>query len=193
MRLESRPPLSIAPSGTSLIRRSRTDSSSFSSSALRPLLSLRAGAVAGAGNVQYGSTRHGSAVDDEPVAGRELRDPGERGARRREVAEREVGVDCVVVELGRDEPAREDALQLRREHDHVARASPVQRLDTKPVARDDAGAAVRVPDGNRELAAEPLGEGGAVLLEQVRQDLGVAARCEPVAVPLEVARMSTWL
>jgi hypothetical protein len=32
IRLESRPPLSMAPSGTSLMRRMRTDSSSFSSS-----------------------------------------------------------------------------------------------------------------------------------------------------------------
>ena len=49
-----------------------------------------------------------------------LRDAGERRQRARDEAEREVGVDRLVVELGVDEAAREHALQLGGEDEQVA-------------------------------------------------------------------------
>ena len=49
IRLESRPPLSIAPSGTSLMRRMRTDSSSFVEHDLGPFAPTSAASRSGAG------------------------------------------------------------------------------------------------------------------------------------------------
>ena len=49
IRLESRPPLSIAPSGTSLIRRIRTDSSSRASSSSLHSASDSEGSACGSG------------------------------------------------------------------------------------------------------------------------------------------------
>ena len=65
IRLESRPPLSIAPSGTSAISRSRTDSSSCSSSPSMCSCALRC-ATTGSGYSQNRSTRRPS----EPATSR---------------------------------------------------------------------------------------------------------------------------
>ena len=65
-------------------------------------------------------------------------DPDERCVRRGHVAERQVGVDRVVVELdGASRPLGEQALELGGEHDESSVRRPVQRLDAEPVAGDD--------------------------------------------------------
>ena len=74
IRLESRPPLSIAPSGTSLMSRSRTDSSSCREQQLLGLLRQAQAAIgAGAGRRPVALDLARVVLDDEPVPGQELR------------------------------------------------------------------------------------------------------------------------
>ena len=82
MRLESRPPLSIAPSGTSLISRRRTDSSSPSSRPSIVSSSERSGRGAGSGYAQYCSTRtpSGSTTSECPGISFETPASGVAGA-----------------------------------------------------------------------------------------------------------------
>ena len=61
-----------------------------------------------------------------------------------------------------------------------------QRLDAEAVARENEPAGAAVPQRYREHAAQPLGEAVAVLLEEVHDHLGVAARPEAVAGRLEL-------
>src|SRR5581483_6615740 len=93
-------------------------------------------------------------------------------------------VDRRVVEVGLDEPAREQALELRCEDEQIAAGRIVERLDAEAIARDQAGSVSLVPDCQRELAAQPLGEGVARVLVEMRQDLRVAAAPEPVRAKL---------
>ena len=125
-------------------------------------------------------------LDDQLVAVRELAHPEERRRRRREVAEGQVGVDRLEVELGRDEAAREHRLQLGGEDDDVVDDRVVERLDAEAVARDQGSPARRVPDAERELAAQPARQLLAGLLEEVREDLGVAAGAEGMALALQL-------
>ena len=131
IRLESRPPLSIAPSGTSLISRSRTDSSSLSRTISRPLL----GAVARVGigrRVAPPALEARLAIrHDEPFARLELAHVAQRRHRPRNVTEHQVGRDRLGVELVADEAARQHALELRAEHDDVAGERVVERLDAR--------------------------------------------------------------
>ena len=89
-------------------------------------------------------------LDDEDAARLELSHCGERRRRRREEAERQVGVDRLVVEVGRDEPAREEALELGREDEEVTADRVVDRLDPEPVSCDHATLACLVPDRDPE-------------------------------------------
>src|SRR5262249_55468593 len=96
-------------------------------------------------------------------------------------AEHHVGVDRVVVEFGRDEAARKQALQLGGEDDQVAGLRVVHRLHAEPVARDHEAPLAPVPDRHAELPADVLGELRADLLVEVREDLRVAAALEAMA------------
>ena len=76
--------------------------------------------------------------------------------------------------------------QLGGELDLAADVAVVERLDPVRVAREHEPAALRVPERDGEHAAQPLGEALAVLLVQVDEHLGVAARREPMPGPLEL-------
>ena len=146
IRLESSPPLSIAPSGTSLIRRSRTDSSSSAEQPRAPLLDVAAALERRlADSSSTAAARRAPFSIDEDAARLELLHRRERRRGRREEPEREVGVDRLVVEVGRDEPAREQALELGGEDEQVAADRVVERLDPEPVARDRRRAAAPGP------------------------------------------------
>ena len=125
-------------------------------------------------------------LDHEDAAGLELLHGGQRCRRRGEEPEREERVDRLVVEVARDEPAREQALELGREDERVAADGVVDRLDPEPVARDHTATANLVPDGDPEHPAQLLREHRPVLLVQVRQDLGVAAARKGVAAAPQV-------
>ena len=92
---------SIAPSGTSLISRSRTDSSRLGEQALAPLLDAAAALERRLRVAPVPSLLDLAVLDDEDAAGLELLHGGERRRGRREEPEREERVDRLVVELGR--------------------------------------------------------------------------------------------
>jgi hypothetical protein len=128
-------------------------------------------------------------LDHDPLARAELADLLERRHRIRDVAEREVRRDRLGVELRVHEAARQHALQLRAEDDHVVRERVVERLDAQPVAHEHTAAALAVPDREREHAAQAVRQRRAVLLVEVREDLGVAAAAEHVAaIPQPLAQ-----
>ena len=186
IRLESSPPESIAPSGTSLISRSRTDSSSLARSRSACSSIVGPGSGAGAGYDQNARSDTVPSSDDERVARKQLSHAAQRRERRREEAEREIRVDRRVVELEVDEPRCEHALELGGEHEPISGRRIVERLDPEPVAREDGATASVVPDGDPEHPAELLRERVAVGLVEMRDDLGVAAAGEAVAVGAEL-------
>jgi hypothetical protein len=70
-----------------------------------------------------------------------------------------------------------------------------QRLLAHPVARDEEPTAAAVPQGEGEHAVQVADAVDAVLLVEVRDDLGVAVGGEPVAarpqVPPQLSPLST--
>ena len=132
------PPLSIAPSGTSLISRSRTDSSSTVEQRFAPSSTAQSAIGRRLRIRPVRARRDAAARRSTSSDGRacSFEHAGKRRQRAGNEAERQVRVDRLVVELGADEPAREQALQLGREDEQVADDRVVQRLDAEPVARD---------------------------------------------------------
>ena len=127
----------------------------------------------------------GAVVDHEPVAGEEFVHAGERGVGCGHEAEGEVGLDRVVVELDRDEPAGEQALQLGGEQHEVIDLRPVERLDPEPVACEHGASGACIPNREPEHSPEPLDEAIVLGFVEVREDLGVATASEPVAVAFQ--------
>ena len=116
------------------------------------------------------------------MPGRELADVAEDRVRRRDRVEGEERLERVEVDL-----AARQRPQLRREAQLVAAVPVVERLDPVAVAREHEAAPPRVPDRDREHPAQPLGEAEPVLLVEVDERLGVAARAELVPGALELA------
>ena len=81
------------------------------------------------------------------------------------------------VGLGANQAAREDRLDLGAEEQPVAGERPVERLDAEAVAREQQAPPRRVPDREREHAAEALDAVVAPLLVGVDDRLGVASAC----------------
>src|SRR5687767_8943960 len=90
---------------------------------------------------------------DQPMSRKQLLDSGERRVGSGEEAEREVGVDSLVVEARIDPAAREDALQLRAEDEEVVGDGVVERLDPEPVACEHRAPSLGVPDREPELSS----------------------------------------
>ena len=114
------------------------------------------------------------------MAWHQLPHGGQRRQRARDEAERQERVDCLVIQIGGNEPAREHALQLGAEDEHVAGFGVVERLDAEPVARQHRPPLAPVPEREAEHPAEPARKIGTGVLVEVRDDLGVAAGQEPV-------------
>ena len=117
----------------------------------------------------------------EAFARLELAHLAKRRHRPRHVTEHQVGRDRLGVELVADEPARQHALELRAEHDHVAGKRVVERLDAESVADQYPAPLGAVPGRDGEHPTQSLCQTGAVLLVQVGEDLGVAAAAQNVA------------
>ena len=96
--------------------------------------------------------------------------------RPRDRVEGEKRLERVEVDLA----ARKRA-QLGGERELVAVVAVVERLDPEAVAGEHEPAALGVPEREGEHAAQPLHEALAVLLVEVDEHLGVAARAEAVA------------
>jgi hypothetical protein len=115
------------------------------------------------------------------VPGRELSHVAEDRIRGRDRVEGEEGLEGVEVDL-----AARQRPQLGREAQLAADVAVVERLDPVAVAGEHEAAASCVPDRGREHPAQPLGEAEAVLLVQVDERLGVAARAQVVAGAFEL-------
>ena len=117
----------------------------------------------------------------QDVTGLELAHLAEDRQRPGNGVEREERVERVEVDL-----AARKRPQLGCERDLAVGLAVVERLDPVRIASEHQPPALRVPERDREHPAQPLGEALAVLLVQVHEHLGVAARREPVPGPLEL-------
>ena len=129
-------------------------------------------------------TRQRAVLPDERGSGLQPLDRGEGCVLARHVTERQVIGDRLPVDraVGAEREKRRD---LGGEREASRRLRCVERLDPEPVACEHKPPPPRVPEGDREHAAQ-LGEArGAVLLVQVRHRLHVAAPPERVPAPRE--------
>ena len=116
------------------------------------------------------------------VARLELANCAERCRGRRDVPELEIRVERVPVELSMRQADNVECLQLRREPDSPGSGRDVERLDAEPVAGEEQRLLGRVPDGEREHAAQPLHALRPVLFVEMQDDLGVALSGEHVSL-----------
>src|SRR5439155_2495479 len=123
---------------------------------------------------------HPLGAGQEQLAGAELAHLRERAERAREEAERQVGLERLVVELVREQAACEQALELGGKEEQALDPGEVEGLDPEPVAGENEPTPAPVPEGKAELAAQALREAWPLLLVEVRDDLGVAAGAEAV-------------
>ena len=151
------------------------------------ILCLAAG-IAAAAEFEVPVARHadGATFGDQDVPGLELADAAINRRRRRDVQQRQVGIDRRRTPVARHVGIFEQRLQLRAE-DHAAAGQfgEVERLDADPIARQHQPPRRRVPDGEGKHAAELLDAALAPLLVAVDDDLGVGAGAELVAMANE--------
>ena len=100
----------------------------------------------------------------QPVAGFELADVAERAGGRRHIAELEVGIERGPVEVAGGQSRGHQRLELRCECDAPWGGDDIQGLDPQAVAREQQGLARRIPDREREHAAQLLHAVGAEVL-----------------------------
>ena len=181
--LESTPPERNAPSGTSEIMRSRTDSSRrrFSSSqASSSVIGLAS--VKRTSQYSTGSGTGWPRLTVSVCAGRQLLRAGEDRARLGHVAEREVLLDRAGIDLAAEPGMHQQRLELGAEEQRaVGQHRVVQRLHAQPVARHEQRLAVPVVEREGEHAAEAVDAALAPRLPGVDDHLGVAAGVEHVA------------
>ena len=121
-------------------------------------------------------------LPDEHMAGGQLADVAEDRVRGRNRVEGEKRLESVEVDVA----ARERA-ELRRELERAARVAVIERLDAVAVAGEHEAPPLRVPERNREHAAQAPRELGAVLLVEMQVHLRVAVGAKHVALSLELA------
>ena len=119
-------------------------------------------------------------LEDQRVPGLQPIDPLEQRFGARQVSRAEQLGQRALVRLGANQAALEDRLDLGSEEQPVAGHRPVERLDAEAVAREQQPPPRRVPDREREHAAQVLDARVAPLLVGVDDRLGVGAR--PVAM-----------
>jgi hypothetical protein len=104
----------------------------------------------------------------------QLVDAAQRRQRRGHVAVGEVGVDRLAVDLARDLVVGQQRGHLGGEAEDAVAQAVEERLLADAIARDQALLPARVPEREREHPVQPLDAVDAVLLVEVRDDLGVA-------------------
>src|SRR6266508_5574983 len=114
------------------------------------------------------------------MAGRELQRPAPDGERRRDRVEGQERFERVEVDL-----APRQRLQFGGEGDQASLAAVIERLDPETVAGEHDSALSRVPEREREHAAQLTHECGAVLLVEVDEHLGVALRRKTMAASFQ--------
>jgi hypothetical protein len=120
------------------------------------------------------------------VARRELSRCREDARSLGDVTKREELGDRFDREVAREVGEGQKGAQLGTEGEPRVLRPVVERLDPDPVAGDEEPLPVGVPDGEREHAAEPVDHLLPVVLVQVDEGFGVAARAKPVAPALQL-------
>ena len=127
--------------------------------------------------------RGAALLPGQHVARGQLPDLPEDRQRRRDRVEGEERVERLEIEV-----APRQRVELRRERELTADVPVVERLDAEAVAGEHEAAERRIPDRDREHAAQTLDEAEPPLLVRVDDRLGVGMRAEPVSGALELAR-----
>ena len=128
-----------------------------------------------------------AARGDGQIVGRgQLANAVEGGQRRRHILQRQILLDRGEVDARPPRQRAHQRPQLRGEPQAPAPGGVVHGLLAGAIARQQEPPARRVPQGEGEHAAQARQAVEAVLLVEVHDHLGVGARTEPVAAPLEV-------
>ncbi len=123
---------------------------------------------------------HRPALTYRVAAGHELADAFEQRGRRRHVAISEIVPEGRAIDATRNAGNREDRLDLGREEQHAIRLMEEQGLLTVAVTGEQQTLPVRVPEGEREHAAEARHARRSPLLVRMHDGLGVGAGAERV-------------
>src|SRR5262249_6881002 len=126
-------------------------------------------------------------LPDRYRAGHQLAYAAEERARPGNVAVRQVVPDGAQVGGRLDARDEQQRLDLGREVQVFAALMEEQRLLAEAVAREDHASLSRVPDREREHAAQAMDDLLAPLLIGAQQDLGVRIEREAVAEPDQLA------
>ena len=119
---------------------------------------------------------------DADARWRKLEDLRKSGQARRHVAQREVEIERLFIELIRHAGIAEERLHLRTKRKPISAEMIIERLLAQAVAREQEPPARRIPDDKGEHAAQPLGQRIAPLFVAVDQHLGVALAAEEMAL-----------
>ncbi len=129
----------------------------------------------------------GPVLEQQPVTWQQLVDALEQGALARRVSRAEHFGENGQIRGGLDEPAGQNRLDLRSEHEDVLSPRPVQWFHAEPIAREQQASSLRIPEREREHSTEPVHAVGAPFLVGVDDCFGVGSRAEGMAARLELA------
>ena len=192
LRLESTPPERNAPYGTSLIMRSPMDSRTSASNRS----TYSSGTPPVGEHVRIGQrlpvalerTFPRVGIDDQSMAGRQLLYALEQGSWRGRGSEGQVQRERILIQPRSERGMAKQGLDLRAKQERIGQRGKVQRLHADPIARQQQTSAAAVPEREGEHPAQVVDAVWAVLLVQVQDDLGVAARAKAVAAGFEARR-----
>ena len=126
--------------------------------------------------------------DLEVAAGREELHPFKAGDRAGHGGESEDVIDPAQVRPGGDHPGGQQRLDLGGKEQPVALPAPVERGDAEAVAREQELAPALIPEREGKLPAQLLEHALLIFLPQVREDLRVAVRDQPMPARLATPR-----
>ena len=125
--------------------------------------------------------------DPQEMPGRQRLDPLEERPRRARAEEGEEVVDPFGIGPGGDQARSQQRLDLRAPEQPAIDLGVIERADPDPVAAEDQGPVVPVPERDGELAPGLLEHALAEIFVEVDPGLGVAPRGQAVA-----AASSSW-
>ena len=119
------------------------------------------------------------------MAGADLPDGADRGARWQGIAEGEVGLKCGWIEIARDVRVAQDGLEFAPEQESADRFGVEERFLANPVSGEERPSTTRIPDAEREHAGKAVDAIVTVFLVEMEDHFGVRVGSEPVPGGLE--------
>ena len=132
------------------------------------------------------SHRHATLLYPEHLARPQLPDSPENRTRAGNVAQREIVVEGLQVEIARQVAVDEERLDLGAEDDPIGQNRVVERLHAQTVARDQEAPAPCIPERERKHPVQPGDETVGIVFVEVCDHLRVALRLEHVALGLQI-------